>query len=63
MSAQCAEDELSQHRHTRDSIARIFVSVFFVKHLLLVPLDILRNIFYFNTVIEELFDFKGDFPI
>ncbi len=62
-STQCAEDELSQHRHTRDSIARIFVSGFFVKHLLLVPLDILRNIFDFNTVIEELFDFKGDFQI
>ncbi len=36
---------------------------FFVKQLLLVPLDTSRNIFDFNTIIEELFDFKGDTPV
>jgi hypothetical protein len=42
---------------------RLFVSGFYVKQLLLVPLDILKNNFDFNTKTEELFDFKGDSPV
>jgi hypothetical protein len=37
--------------------------VFSIKKLILVPLDILRNNFDFDTIIEELFDFKGDSPL
>ncbi len=36
------------------------MSGFFVNQLLPVPFDILRNNFDFSTIIEELFDFKGD---
>ncbi len=35
---------------------------FFVKQIPLVLSDTLRNNFDFNTIIEELFDFNGDFP-
>ncbi len=31
--------------------------------IILVPLDILKNNFNFNTKNEELFDFKGDSPV
>jgi hypothetical protein len=39
------------------------MSGFFEKQLFLVLLDILRSDFDFNTIIKELFDFKGDSPV
>jgi hypothetical protein len=41
----------------KEIVSSDFVSDFFIKQLLLVPLDTLRN---FCTVTEELFNFKGD---
>jgi hypothetical protein len=42
-----------------DSVTKLFVSGFFVKQLHLVPLNMIRNNFEFNTILEESFDFKG----
>ncbi len=39
---------------------RFFVSCFFFKQLLPVPIETLRIFLNFNTITEELFDFKGD---
>ncbi len=52
----------NSHRTLRDSVRRIFVHGFF-RHQLLVPTDTLRSNFEFNTMIEELFDLKGDSPV
>ncbi len=37
--------------------------VFFIKHLLLVPLDTLRKDFEFFRIFEELFEFVIDSPV
>jgi hypothetical protein len=44
-------------------VTKFLVSGFFVKQLLLVRFNTLRKNFDFNTITEELFDFKSDSPI
>jgi hypothetical protein len=46
-----------------DSFTRFFVSGFFPKQLLLVPLDTLRKNFYFNKITKKFFEFKGNSPV
>jgi hypothetical protein len=40
-----------------------FILFFFIKHLLLVPLDMPRKDFKFFPIFEELFELVIDFPV
>ncbi len=67
MELKEADETYEGERQVKGTVSRDFLTlvffIFFIKHLLLVPLDMPRKDFEFFRIFEELFEFVIDSPV